>query len=204
MSAKPEKPRFRESRRPVRFPSPAFVVSVVALLVASAGMASAAAQIRHAPTWNSVDIIDNSLTGRDIKNRSVTRKDLAASALPRNGQTGPAGPAGPGGPQGPKGDKGDRGDPAAIAYGFIFSNGTVSRATPNVTSTWNAAQSWYEITIAGHSYLYSQYVTVITPANATLIASAASALGKLIVLFRNTSGTLVQTPGGFQFATYAP
>ena len=164
-------------------------------------MASAAAQIRHHPTWNGRDIIDNSLTGSDIKNRSVGKKDLAASALPRNGQPGP--PGTPGAP-GAKGDKGDRGDPAAIAYGFILSNGTISRATPNVTSTWNAAQSWYEITITGHTYLYSQYVTLITPANATLIASAASALGKLIVLFRNTSGTLVQTPGGFQFATYQP
>lgn len=201
MSAKPEKPRFHGARRRIRLPSPAFVVAVVALLVASAGMASAAGQIRHRPTLNSVDIIDNSLTGRDLKNRSVTNKDLAPSALPR---TGPAGPAGPAGPPGAKGDKGDRGDPGAIAYGFIFSNGAISRGTPNFTSTWNATQSWYEITITGVTYLYSNYATLITPANAALIPSAASALGKLIVLFRNTSGTLVQTPGGFQFAVYAP
>jgi hypothetical protein len=204
MSKKLEKPRFRGSRRRIRFPSPALVVAVTALLVASAGMASAAGQIRHVPTWNSRDIIDNSLTGKDIKNRSVAKKDLAASALPRRGQAGPPGTPGAAGLPGAKGDKGDRGDPAAIAYGFILSNGTVAKATSNVTSTWNAAQSWYEITIAGHTYLYSNYVTLITPANATLIPSAASALGKLIVLFRNTSGTLVQTPGGFQFATYAP
>jgi hypothetical protein len=51
MSTRFEKPRVRGSRRRIRFPSPAFVVSVIALLVASAGMASAAGQIRHVPTW---------------------------------------------------------------------------------------------------------------------------------------------------------
>jgi hypothetical protein len=176
--------RFRRFR-----PSGSMLVATLALVMATTGSAVAASLI----------------TSKQIKNGTIQTKDISKKARKAlKGQRGLQGLQGVQGVQGVKGDKGDRGDPGAIAYGFIFSNGTVSRATPNVTSTWNAAQSWYEITITGHTYLYSNYVTLITPSNATLIASAASALGKLIVLFRNTSGTLVQTPGGFQFATYAP
>jgi len=173
--------RFRRFR-----PSGSMLVATLALVMATTGSAVAASLI----------------TTKQIKNGTIQTKDISKKA--RKALKGQRGLQGVQGVQGVQGDKGDRGDPAAIAYGFIFSNGTVSRATPNVTSTWNAAQSWYEITITGHTCLYSNYVTLITPSNAALIASAASALGKLIVLFRNTSGTLVQTPGGFQFATYAP
>jgi hypothetical protein len=117
------------------------------------------------------------------------------------GQQGPTGGKGDDGPQGPKGDKGDS---EAIAYGFIKADGTVSEATPNVSSTWNASLNVYEITIAGHLYHFLAYASVVTPVDATLIPSTTSVGGKLVVMFRNTSGTLMQTPYGFQFATYNP
>lgn len=103
-----------------------------------------------------------------------------------------------------QGLKGDKGEPEAIAYGFIKADGTVSEATPNVSSTWNAALSVYEITIAGHLYNFLAYASLVTPVDATLIPSTTSVGGKLVVMFRDTSGTLMQTPYGFQFATYNP
>jgi hypothetical protein len=119
MSAKPDEPRTRGLRGRLRLPSPALVVAMLALIVASAGMATAATQIRHFPSWNGVDIIDNSLTGRDIKNSSLTGKDVKNKSLTpkdfRGSVRGPRGPQGsPGangtnGAQGPKGDKGDQG-----------------------------------------------------------------------------------------------
>lgn len=129
------------------------------------------------------------------------------------GPQGPKGDKGDAGQQGPKGDKGDagqqglkgdKGEPEAIAYGFIKADGTVSEATPNVSSTWNAALSVYEITIAGHLYNFLAYASLVTPVDATLIPSTTSVGGKLVVMFRDTSGTLMQTPYGFQFATYNP
>ena len=201
MTAKRNKPRRWAPSGRVRPPSPALVLAGLALLVASSGAAYSAGQARHFPRLNGVDIINNSLTGKDVRNRSLTRKDLAASALPRRG---PAGPTGPGGPQGLPGPKGNAGDPGAIAYGMIRFDGVVSRATPNVTSTWNAASLHYEITIAGQTYHFANYATVVSPVDSALMGSTTSSAGKLIVRFRNTAGTPVQTPAGFSFVTYAP
>lgn len=94
--------------------SPALVVATVAVVFAGTGSAFAAKEL---------------ITGRDIKDGSITRADLSRSAIGSlKGNTGRRGPAGvqgekglPGGtgpqgttgaqgPQGPKGDKGDQGD----------------------------------------------------------------------------------------------
>jgi hypothetical protein len=106
MSAKRNELRSRGVRGRLRLPSPALVVACLALLVASAGMATAAGQIRHFPSWNGVDIIDNSLTGRDIKNKSLTKKDFRGSV---RGPRGPQGRPGANGAQGPPGIQGSPG-----------------------------------------------------------------------------------------------
>jgi hypothetical protein len=93
-------------RRLVPKPSPATVLAALALLVATAG--TAAAQKKHYPEFNGVDIIDNSLTGKDIKNRSLTAREFKGG-LPR----GPRGPRGLPGIPGAPGQKGDKGDPGA-------------------------------------------------------------------------------------------
>lgn len=94
-------------------------------------------------------------------------------------------------------------DPAApLAYAFVMSNGAIMANTPNVANcVWNSTYGRYEITIAGESYYYTDYVTVVSPAS-SLIAHVASISGKLLVYTRNSAGDPVQ--GSFQFITYKP
>jgi Collagen triple helix repeat (20 copies) len=119
--------RSRGRRRFVRAPSPATVLAALALLVATAGTATA--QKKHFPEFNGVDIIDNTLTGKDIKDRSLTAREFRGG-LPRGprgpaglrgvtGATGAQGAAGAAGPKGDKGDqgpKGDKGDPGVSQF----------------------------------------------------------------------------------------
>jgi hypothetical protein len=128
------------ARRVLRAPSPATVIAMLALLVATAGTAWGVApqSLRsshgvatrcpsnpsisindtrcHTPTYNSVDIIDNTLQSRDIKNGTLKTGDFSRSTLNAlHGQTGQAGPAGPGGPAGVAGAQGPPG-PVRLAY----------------------------------------------------------------------------------------
>ena len=75
-------------------PSPALIVSCIAVFLAFTGGAVAASKI------SGKQIKDSSITGKDIKNDSLTAKDIAGQLQgPRGpaGQRGPQGPAGPGG-----------------------------------------------------------------------------------------------------------
>src|SRR4051794_15525312 len=70
-------------------PSGGVIVAFIALFVALSGSAVAAKLI----------------TGKQIKDHSITTRDLAFSAMPRKGPQGPMGLRGPQGPQGPAGPK---------------------------------------------------------------------------------------------------
>lgn len=116
-------------------PSPAMVVAIVALLLASAGSATAALMV------SGQQIRNNSITGADVKQRTLKLGDLSLSArralratgvgsqggVPGTdgapgapGPQGPEGPAGPAGPQGPQGDPGISG--FEIKYGVSAYN----------------------------------------------------------------------------------
>jgi Collagen triple helix repeat (20 copies) len=143
-----ERPR---SRRSLRKPLIFAVIGAVAVLVPAAALSKGS--IRHFPTFNGVDIINGSLTGKDVKDHSLTKKDFKGSVRGPRGPQGPAGPAGPGGPAGPagangapgapgaKGDKGDKGDPgtagSAIAFGNVSATGVVDPATAKGMSSAN-------------------------------------------------------------------
>ncbi len=92
-----------------------------------------------------------------------------------------------------------------IAYGYIKSDGVVVKATPNVTCSWNVADERYEITIAGESYLFDRYVTVVT-ANWGMATSVMPAIyssgGKLLVYLYTTTHARIQGP--FYFITFKP
>jgi hypothetical protein len=79
---------------------PATLIALVALVVAMAGTAVAADLI------DGHDVENGSLTGKDVKNKSLKPADFSGSvagpAGPR-GAMGPLGPAGPAGPTGPAG-----------------------------------------------------------------------------------------------------
>jgi collagen triple helix repeat protein len=123
------KPGVRRRWRVLRLPSPALVIALLALLIATAQSAYGVSNIRHYPYFNSVDIIDNTLTGKDIKNKSLTKADFRGSLQGTRGVRGASGPIGPRGPQGAQGAPGGQGPPGP--KGDNGSNG--SDAIPNLT-----------------------------------------------------------------------
>src|SRR3954452_2863338 len=64
----------------IRRPSPALVVSIVALVMSCGGTAAAAA---HFLITNSKQIKDGAVTGADVRDGSIRARDLAAGAIPR-------------------------------------------------------------------------------------------------------------------------
>ncbi len=103
--------------------------------------------------------------------------------------------------------EGTQAPPGPIAYGVIRPDGSVDHATPNVSSTWNATDQRYEITIAGENYQYYTHVTVAsamypgTGATPYTVETASDA-GNLIIFILEPAGTFQQQY--FQFAVYKP
>jgi collagen triple helix repeat protein len=109
------------SKRRIPRPSPALVVAMIGLFVAltQTGMASRALEAAGCSCATGSDIVNGSLTGLDIKDKSLTKKDFKGSVAGPPGANGAPGaqgsPGAPGsqglqGPQGLGGAKGDRGD----------------------------------------------------------------------------------------------
>ena len=97
----------RSSRRP----SPALLISIIALVAATGGTSYAALSLAK----NSVgarEIKSGAVRSAEIKNGSVTAKDLAKGVLPaaQPGAAGPQGPAGAKGADGAAGAQGAKGD----------------------------------------------------------------------------------------------
>lgn len=80
----------------MRRPSPALIVSALALVVASGGTSYAAAMI------TSNDIKDDTVRSRDVKDGTLRTRDFKDGVL----EPGPRGPQGPAGPQGEVGPAG--------------------------------------------------------------------------------------------------
>ncbi len=78
-------------------PTPATIISVLALVVATGGTSYAALSI------TGKDVVNQSLTGKDIKNQTVTGKDVRNKSLKAKDFADDQLPAGPQGPQGPAG-----------------------------------------------------------------------------------------------------
>jgi hypothetical protein len=107
------------TRKPARRPSSAVVISIIALVLACSGTATAAKFL----VSSGGQVKDGVLTGKDIKDRSITAKDLAPNALggvkasanstSAPGAAGTAGAKGDAGPAGAKGEKGDKGERGA-------------------------------------------------------------------------------------------
>jgi Collagen triple helix repeat (20 copies) len=149
---------------PRRAPSPALVVAMVALFAAltQTGLASQALQAAGCNCGNSSDIVNNSLTGADIKDGSLTKKEFKKGAIPtlprviravgpkgNPGSPGAKGDAGAAGTPGAKGDKGDKGDPGARGpsdtYEQRLTAGVSSAAAQVRTITLNLPAGSYAI-----------------------------------------------------------
>jgi hypothetical protein len=94
-------------------PSPALILSSIAVFLAFTGGAVAATHI------GGKQIKDGSITGKDIKNDSLTAKDITGQLQ------GPRGPEGERGPQGPAGQGGSGGANVSyqIAEGIVTPDG---------------------------------------------------------------------------------
>jgi hypothetical protein len=88
-----------------------------------------------------------------------------------------------------------------IAFAFISASGTKASGTSNVTSSWDAGNTRYTISISGESYYFANYVTVVTPIT-DVKCMTNSAGNQLLIYMRNASGTAVQSD--FQFVTFKP
>jgi len=142
--------------RRVRVPSPAMMVAMIALLAATAGTALAGHGGRHGPPGlvNSIDVQNNSLTGRDIRNKSLTRADFRGSVRGPRGPRGPQGPQGPQGAQGPQGpagangqngDQGPQGPPGINLWAVVNTDGTLLRGS-GATGSVRDAVGIYRVT----------------------------------------------------------
>ena len=89
-----------------------------------------------------------------------------------------------------------------IAFGFINNDGSTNVSYGSFTSTWNAVQSRYDIDITGENYLFTDYITVVTPTGVRITPRVSSGGGELLVYLYNSAGSLVQ--GSFQFVTFKP
>jgi hypothetical protein len=101
-------------------PSPALVLAMVALFVASA--TTGYAQVRLAR---------NSVTSIHVKDRSLLAKDFRRGQLPRGAQ-GPIGPQGPAGAQGPAGPAGSSGS-ANIRWAAVRADGGIAASSGGIT-----------------------------------------------------------------------
>jgi hypothetical protein len=98
-------------KRRLRAPSPALVVSLIALFVALGGTSYAA-----------INLPKNSVGTKQLKNGAVTKTKINKKTITQlMGKPGPAGPAGPTGATGPQGPQGAQGPPGTLADGAVTS-----------------------------------------------------------------------------------
>lgn len=188
-----------------RLPSPAMVVASIALTVALSG-ASYAAVVLPRDSVGTPQLKRDAVVSSKVKNGSLQAVDFAQGQLPA-GPQGPQGPAGPAGPKGATGPQGPAG-PGVAAYGFVRADG--SSPSAKVSSTWDASEDHYVITIQGVVF---PRIAVVTPATSSPVIATANAVpagtkvgewyylsGALIVDLTDLKGNPVQ--GDFQFAIY--
>jgi hypothetical protein len=141
-------------------------------------------------TVGSADLADGSVNSAKIADGAVANADLAASSVT-------TAKIADGSVTAAKLSSGL----APIAYGFILPSGVKNWGTSNVTSSWDATNSWYTITLSGYSYFYSEYITVVTPiCGPGWSVSTSSVSGNLLVIIANASNVKAQC--SFQFVTY--
>ncbi len=115
----------------IRRPSPATVMSAMALFISLGGASYAATQI------GSSQIRDNSIQSRDIRNGTILSRDINSGTLSSlRGHTGPVGPRGATGATGKTGATGATGKTGAAGvsgYQVVHVTNNLAGASANVT-----------------------------------------------------------------------
>jgi len=116
------------------------------------------------------------------------------------GATGPKGDIGATGLKGDIGATGAAGPNYLIAFGTIYTDGSIKSGSGNFTCLYNATNLQYEITISGVNYHISNYATVSTLIGSPGFIGTNSISGKLVIETYNTAGSAV--PRNFNFAVF--
>ena len=149
-------------------PSPALIISVIALLIALGGTGYAALRIPDGSVGTR-QLKDGAVTARKVRRHTLLVSDFKPGQLStggavqgRRGPTGPTGPRGPQGATGPQGAGGPPGAPGtARAYGLISATGTLdSSRSKNIAGVTHPANGIYCIMLSG-----------INPASTTIVAT---------------------------------
>jgi hypothetical protein len=163
--------------------SPAMVVAMIALFVALTGTAVATTSA----LITGKQIKNNSITGLDIKNKSIGIGDLATRARGARGIRGVAGPPGPAGPAGPAGapnpnaansDKLDNYDSsdfvrkAEVSTGYFSCAGTAWQEADSAATFALSGSDRYTTSAAGNAGLFRCSVDI--PHGATVTNAAFS------------------------------
>ncbi len=64
-----------------------------------------------------------------------------------------------------------------IAHGNFSNTGTRRSGSSNISCAWVAADSWFECTIAGENYFYTDYTAIVTPISGPAIRRRAAWAG---------------------------
>jgi hypothetical protein len=150
----------------LRRPSPALVVSVIALVVALGGT-SYAAIVLPANSVGMKQIKKNAVTSAKVKNGSLLSADFRAGQLPAGatgatGATGLKGDKGTNGAAGPAGSPGVKGDPGTPgAPGTDGADGTAGTAGVNGAATRvRASKPAGDVTVPANTITFGTAVTI--------------------------------------------
>jgi hypothetical protein len=181
-------------RKKLPRPSPALIVSLVALSVALGGT-SYAAMVLPANSVGAKQIKKSAVSSAKVKNASLLAADFKSGQLPAGpqgakGDTGPAGAhgakgdPGPAGPQGPKGDPGADGQDATNLWAVVNPDGTLNRGSHVVS----VAKANYAGSTAGsYEVIFDRNVTSCVYMGTLGGANTAFSEGQITTFPRNNN-----------------
>ncbi len=92
------------------------------------------------------------------------------------------------------------------AYGFVNSTGTIGSGTANMSSTWNAALSRYEITLSDQVPSFNTHTTVVTVVDTdeARVATTNVISGKIVVKIWDITSGSIAVQDNFQIVIFNP
>ncbi|MFL5825416.1 MAG: collagen-like protein [Thermoleophilaceae bacterium] len=184
-----------------RRPSPSLVISLVALLLAATGTATAAGVIKiKKPSQLGKNVVTSKALadGKAVGLRDLTkpaRKKLA-------GKDGAPGPAGEPGGTGPQGDRGPKGDSPPALWGVVASNGALTQGNHAIASSRSGTGTFlvsFDQDVSGCAYLATigpRDSAIATVAGEVTVTSGAAATD---ISVQTYAGDAANTPADRPF-----
>ncbi|HEX8854862.1 MAG TPA: hypothetical protein VF752_04610 [Thermoleophilaceae bacterium] len=167
-------------------PSASFVISLIALVLAATGTATAAGVIKiKKPS----QLGKNVVTSKALADgKAVGIRDLTRSARQQlKGKDGARGAAGEPGGIGPQGDRGPKGDSPPALWGVVSSTGALTQGVHAISASKTATGAYvvtFDQNVAGCAYLASigpRDGSIAEPAQGEITVNAGSAATDVVV-----------------------